>query len=548
MQPSVIDVFRAVAAAVPARECLVHRDVRRTYAEVGDRVERLAAVLAAAGLGAHRERPELSACESGQDHLALYVHNSPEYLEATLGALAARVAPFNVNYRYTAAELTQLFGDARPAVIVYHAVFAPVLRTVLKELPERPLLLQVADDSEEPLLPGALDYEEALARATAGAVPPAASPDDLFLLYTGGTTGLPKGTMWRNGDVLENICGLFYPPGSSPAAAAAAVVSSQGPRALGSAPFMHATGWIGALRTMLHGGLVAIPGVPHRLDAADVLRLIEREGLTNASLVGEAFCLPLAEEVERRTYDLTSLRGIVLGGVATKSTTIERLLAVMPHAVFSEFAGSSETMAILRYDRSHGFDHAETGVFTLQPRACVVDRERTRILKPGEEGEGWFAALEPLPLGYLGDPAKSAQTFLRIDGVRVAIPGDLVSMRADGLLRLLGRESMTVNTGGEKVFTEEVERALLGHPAVGEVLVVGRPSVRWGQEVVALVRLDADVSDAGLREFAAGRLARYKLPKAFVRVAEIRRNPAGKPDYPWARHLAAAHGTPVTEG
>ncbi|MCM2393425.1 AMP-binding protein [Streptomyces albipurpureus] len=541
MQSSIIDVFRAIATALPDRECLVHRATRHTYATVHDRAERLASLLAGRGLGAHRERPRLGPCESGQDHLALYLHNCPAYFEATLGALAARLAPLSVNYRYTAAELRHLFGDARPAVIVYHATFAPVIAEVLPQLPTTPLLLQVEDGSGHPLLPGALDYDRALDETPRDPTPPDASPDDLFLLYTGGTTGMPKGTMWRNGDLMRNLAGILYPPDASPAEAATAVAAAVGPHYLGTAPFMHATGWVGALRTLLLGGVVVIPDAPHRLDPPDVCALIEREQIDTASLVGEAFCRPIADELDRRTYDMSSLRAVLLSGGATQPRTLERLAAHMHQTVFSDAAGSSEIMQVVRTEIPIGATR-EAGVFSMLPRGRVVDQARTRLLGPGEEGIGWLAGAEPLPLGYLGDEAKTAETFQTVDGQRLGIPGDLVRLRADGTLVLLGRDSMTINTGGEKVFAEEVERAVFTHPAVLDVLVVGRPSERWGSEVVALIRLDGAAGlpdDEELRARAGEQIARYKLPKAFLQVPEIRRNPAGKADYAWARALAA---------
>jgi fatty-acyl-CoA synthase len=546
MQPSMIDVFRAVAAAVPDRDCIVHRSVRRTYSDVLDRTERLGRLLAAHGLGVRRERDGLAAHESGQDHLALYLHNGPEYLEGFWGALTARVAPVNVNYRYTAAELRYLLDDSRPGAIVYHATFAPVLAEALADLPVTPLLLQVADSSDLPLLPGALDYEKALADAPAEVPLPDVRADDLVILYTGGTTGKPKGTLWRNGDMLHNLTGTLCAPGTAPADVAVAVTAAPEPvRSLGSAPFMHATGTWGALRTITNGGLVAVPDSAHRLDPADVCNLIERERLNVISLVGEAFCRPVADELERHPHDLSAVRTVLMGGVATHPRTKLRLLAHMPDAVLSESVGSSETMAVLnRQDRAAGAN-VEGGVFSLLPRACAVDLTGGRLLVAGDPDIGLLAAREPLPLGYLGDPDKTAETFRTVDGTRLAVPGDLVRLRPDGRVQLLGREATTINTGGEKVHAEEVERVLLAHPAVMDVLVVGRPSERWGQEVVALVRLVAgpdgadSPDDEALRAHAGRELARYKLPKAFVRVPGIRRNPMGKPDYTWARRLAA---------
>ncbi|MYW69853.1 AMP-binding protein [Streptomyces sp. SID8379] len=555
MRSPLIDLFRAVADAVPDRECLVHRSVRRTYAETRDRVERLGRVLAAHGLGVRREREELRGHESGQDHVALFLHNGHEYAEGTFGAFAARAVPFNVNYRYTAYELRQLLRDAAPAAIIYHAAFAETLAQVLPDLPRRPLLLQVADDSAPRLLPGALDYDTALAEAPADVTLPEPSLDDLFMVYTGGTTGMPKGVLWRQGDVWTALLGGWQRPQiDSPASLAAHVLKTgAGQRFLGIAPFMHGAGWWYLIRAMTGGDTMVVPDVVHRFDAADVCRTIESERLDTLPVVAEAFARPLADELERGAYDMSRVRVVVSGGGPLAVETKRRILAALPQAEVADSAGSSETGGIIRgSSTAQGF--GEEGVFTPLPRACVVDLELTRVFEPGHEEPGWLAARGPVPLGYLGDPAKSAATFVTVQGERLALPGDLAHLRADGRLVLHGRASMVINSGGEKIYAEEVERALLNQPHVRDALVVGRPSPRWGQEVVALVQLDGPgqgTDDATLREGAAERLARYKLPKAFLRVSAIRRSPAGKADYAWARALAKneaeADGMPRTE-
>ncbi|MFJ8861827.1 AMP-binding protein [Streptomyces sp. NPDC102451] len=539
--PSIIDLFRAVALEVPAREAIVHRSLRISYGDLLDRVERLAGLLTSHGLGAHRERSALKGHESGQDHLALHLYNGPEFAEACLAAFAARVAPFNVNYRYTAAELRQLYTDAAPAVIVYHASFAPTLAQVLDDLPRTPLLLQVADGSGTPLLPGALDYEQAVTTARRDRPAPASSPDDLYMIYTGGTTGMPKGTLWsQHGMWRATLGGAAHPDDVTAAQVAAGAAAGPGERTLGVAPFMHAAGWWKLLAALTSGGMVAIPDVVHRFDPADVCSLIERERLDSAALIAEAFGRPMADELERGSYDLSCLRALTLGGGATTPGTKRRLLAAIGgDAVLSDGAGSTEAGRVIQANLTVGGE-AEPGVFELLPRACVVDFTRTRFLTPADPEPGLLAAREPLPFGYLGDPVKSAATFPTVAGRRVVIPGDVVQLRGDGRLVLHGREAMTINSGGEKIFAEEVERALLADTAVADVLVLGRASERWGQEVVALVRLAAEADDERLRTGAAGQIARYKLPKAFVRVPEIRRSPAGKADYTWARSVVAA--------
>lgn len=539
------ELFAGVATALPERDCIVFRDRRLTYRDVSDRVNRLANLLLAQGITTHRERSELQPWESGQDHVALYLHNGNEYLEGMIGAAAARAASLNVNYRYVEAELTYLLNDAAPPAIIYHARFAPTLAAVLDELSVPPkILLQVADESDNALLRGAFDYEEALAASSPDAPATTPDPDDLYLLYTGGTTGMPKGVLWAQAEILESGLGAFLPAGmfdvATPAEGLALVAAADRRVVLPLPPLMHGAAQWMALAGLLGGGTIVFPDVVDRLDPATIWHLIDRERVQMMNLVGNAFATPLCDEFERGGHDGSSLQLVGVGGAVTSAAVKDRILGLLPQVVIADVAGSSETGSQLT-NLSTSAAPATSGVFTPATGTCVVDEDRRRILQPGDPDTGWLARAGAIPLGYLNDRDKTQRTFPIVDGLRVSLPGDRARHRADGIIELLGRDSVTINSGGEKIFAEEVEDALIGHPAIRDVVVVGRPSDRWGSEVVAVVELVAglDPSDHELLADAEQRLARYKLPKAIVRVDAVLRSPAGKADYRWAKDIAA---------
>ena len=301
------------------------------------------------------------------------------------------------------------------------------------------------------------------------------------------------------------------------------------------------------MRALLSGGTVLINGVVDHLDTADAWSLVERERATAMLMVGEAMARPLLAELDTGDYDVATLTAVIVGGAITSPETKARLLELLPPgAVIADSAGASETGGEIT-SVSTAADTAELAVFTTGPNVAILDADRTGRLAPGDDEIGWFATFGAIPLGYLGDERKTADTFPEVAGQRWAIPGDRARLRADGMVELLGRDSVTINCGGEKILAEEVEQALIGHPAVADVVVVGRPSERWGQEVVAVVALNEghhDVADEDLRAAAATKLARFKLPKGFVRVPHLVRSPAGKADYRWARDTATAATDP----
>ena len=547
MEFNLAQVLRAVAEAVPDRDAIVHRDRRLTFGRLLERVDRLAAVLGEAGLGARRERGELAPWESGQDHLALYLHNGPEYLEGMFGAYAARVAPFNVNYRYVAEELRYLLDDSKARGIVYHSTFAPVLAEVRAELPELQLLLQVPDDSGNGLLPDARWYDDALGGVHAA--PPATepSPDDLYILYTGGTTGMPKGVLWRQADIYPAALGGRQLATGEEWPDLAAIVENArngGTRVLPSAPFMHgAAHWL-AINALGQGNTIVLPGTTTTFDPDDVWATVERESVSIVLIVGDAFGRPLLDALDRGTYDLSSLVLLISGGAALSAPVKAGLLDRIPDMAIMDGLGASETGTQASQITGAGAP-VTTGTFTPGQGMAIVSEDLSHLLEPGTDELGWLAQTGRVPLGYLGDEAKTARTFPTIGGVRYSVPGDRARVTADGLLELHGRDSVTINSGGEKIFAEEVEAALAHHPAVYDVVVTGRPSERWGQEVVAVVQVREGFT-AGPDELLAEcehHIARYKLPKAIVFVDRVVRSPAGKADYRWAKRTAEDAGT-----
>jgi 3-oxocholest-4-en-26-oate---CoA ligase len=535
-------VHEAVAATIPDRECIVWRDRRYTYADITDRTRRLASFLHRHGFGVHAERATLAGHQSGQDHLGLYLYNGNEYLEGMLGAYKARVAPFNVNYRYVEEELRYLLRDAKARGVIYQATFAPVLERILPELRDLELLIQVADESGEALLPGAVDYEAALASAPPQLPPVSPSPDDLYILYTGGTTGMPKGVAWRQHDIFRAAMGGrtygTWELIEDTDHLLARVLPGDGVKVMSIPPLMHGAAQWASFYYMTMGGTLVFPANTRTLDAVDVWQTVEREKIIGLSVVGDAMARPLVEELERGDYDTSGFMAFGSGGAMLSEGMKTRILAQMPHILISDVAGASETGAQMGTNSTSG--SVSTGRFAPGPGATVVSEDLTRELTPGEDDLGWLAQKGSVPLGYLGDAEKSARTFPVIAGVRYSVPGDRARFLADGEIELLGRDSVTINSGGEKIFAEEVEQAIISHPAVADVVVAGRPSERWGQEVVAIVQLvDGETAtEEELLAEAGTHVARYKLPKAFLFLPDIVRSPSGKADYRWAKERA----------
>lgn len=527
---SLAGLHDVIAAAVPDRAMVVCGDVRRTYADVLARTRALAAFLGDHGVGIRRERADLERWESGQDAVAIVLHNCPEYVETMFGAYRARAVPFNVNQHYKPAEIGALLDDVDVRAVVYHRAYGPLL-SAARDL-GGVVLVDVDDGSGVAPLPGSTAYEDAVAVTVARPLL-TPSPDDLYMVCTGGTTGRPKAVLWRQADIYVSAMS-----GSDGATAESVAAGASGASAWYPVPpLMHAAAQWTAFSGLHVGGTVVLHDDSQPFDAATILGLAERERVLVMSIVGDAFARPLIDELRRRRYDLSSLLVIGTGGAATSDWCKDALVELIPQVTVMDGYGASETggMAFGARRKGGGGEH-----FAPSTGATVVSADRTRVVEPGDEEIGWTARRGRVPLGYLGDRAKTEATFPEVAGERVAIPGDRAQLLADGRIRMLGRDSMVVNSGGEKIFVEEVEAVLRAHPDVVDALVVGRPSERFGHEVVAVVaaRDGAAIDAHALREAVAGEIARFKAPRAVVVCDEVRRLANGKGDYAWARQVA----------
>ena len=536
-------MMEAIAGAIPDREAIVFRDRRFTFRQYTERSRSVANYLTQRGYGASRERVGLQGHESGQDHMALYLYNGNEYLEGMLGAFYARVAPFNVNYRYVEEELIYLLQNARARIVLYHAEFAPRLEAIMHQLPDLELCIHVRDGSGNTMVPGAVDFDDVIESTAADLPTDEPSSDDLYILYTGGTTGMPKGVLWRSADIYMAAMGGRRLDGVELASLeeiAEYAGASGGMKAVIGPPLMHGAAQWATFISFGMGNSVVFPAENQKLEPHDFLSTIERERAVSCTIVGDAFARPILDQLDRHQYDLSGLFVIGSGGAPLSAKNKQEFLRKIPHVTVLDSIGSSET-GVQGSNPSNKDGGVSTGDFTPGVGACVVSEDLTRLLQPGDDALGWFAQTGRCPLGYLGDMEKTARTFPVIAGVRYAVPGDRARYRTDGSIEVLGRDSVTINSGGEKIFAEEVEGAIKQHPDVFDAVVAGRPSERWGQEVVAIVQLrdGATASADDLIAEAAKHIARYKLPKAIVFRDAIQRSPSGKADYRWAGAVAS---------
>ena len=526
-------VLDAIADVVPDRLMTLCGSRRSTFAESARRTNKLANYLSNKGFGVYAARETLERWECGQDRVALIMYNDL-YPDMVIGCLKARVVPVNVNHHYSVREIRDLLDYIRPRGIIYHrslgARFAEVLPPNGAEL-----LVSIDDGSGAPELPGAVSLDDALAAGDADLDLPG-SPDDLIMMCTGGTTGRPKGVLWRQSDMyVLSMVGADH-------ASVTEIhdkVRNGGPAWFAVSPLMHAAGMWTAFAALCAGLPVVLYDDRNKLDPRSVWETAEREKVGMMTMVGDAYAGPLIAELRAHAYDLSALNAIGTGGAATNAKYKRALMECLPHITIIEGYGSSES-GNMAFGHSHNGNASET----FEPRvgAAVVSADRSRFLQPGEEEIGWAARTGRIPLGYFSDPEGTQRTFPEVEGQRVVIPGDRASIEKDGTIRLFGRDSLVVNTGGEKVFVEEVEEVLRAHPGIADALVVGRPSERWGEEVVALIAphpgagLAAD--GRALYTYCTSQLAHFKAPKAFIFVEQIQRLGNGKPNYRWAREQA----------
>jgi fatty-acyl-CoA synthase len=476
----------------------------------------------------------LDAGVSAHDKVALYLYNCPEYLETCFACFKASLVPVNTNYRYADDELAYLWDNADAVVVVFHAGLVEHVQHVRSRVPRVVTWLWV-DDGGGVCPDWAVPYETAMATPTERVVPDwGRGPDDLLFIYTGGTTGMPKGVMWRQDDVVRGVVGAsarrFREPADYPALRA--WLTRLGKVSLPACPLMHATGFFASLGRLSTAGSVALLE-GHRFDAAELLGVVEHQHVNTVVLVGDVVAKPIlaALDAEPGRWDLSTIDAISSSGVMWSAPVKQGLLKHIPQARLVDNFGSSEAMG-MGQSVSTSADSVQTAKFRITDNTRVID-DAGHEVTPGSGRVGRVAVRGHQPIGYYKDPDKSDRTFVMINGDRYSIPGDYALVEDDGSLTLLGRGSVCINTGGEKVFPEEVEEVLKLHPAVRDAVVVGVPDDRFGEAIAAVVepRPGHDVDEDDVIDFVKERLARYKAPKHVLTIATIGRAANGKVDY-----------------
>lgn len=530
MEPHWATLWEHVADAVPDAPAVIHGDVRRTWRELDDRASRFAAVLGDAGIGPGAR-------------IAQYLWNSPAYVETWFGALKARVVPVNANHRYTDDELARLLDDCQAEVLVHHAALADDAARAVRRVRSLKLVLAVADD---PAVLG--PYDDAL-RSVDPALRQQRSGSDLSMLYTGGTTGAPKAVVSRIGPAVEStvasvasLAGVQGRPriGDVPAAAARLVARSKQIVSLVACPLGHGTGLgLGMLPALAYGGCVVLLPT-RRFNPDELWRVADRERARWLTIVGDPFARPMVDSLResRRSTNGAglSVRFVRSSGAVLSADVRAALVDLLPDAMVLDYLASSEGLMGMAVTRTGHIP--PTGRFVPTDGVQVLD-EHDRPVEPG--GRGRVTLSVGAPERYYGDEARSATTFRVVDGVRRSFPGDWAVAEADGSLTFLGRGSQCINSGGEKVFVEEVEEAMKGHPDVVDCLVVGVADERFGECPAALIALrpGTSIPTTEVLKHAATKLARYKLPRRVVVVSAVPRDASGKPQYAAARRLVA---------
>lgn len=539
MPYNVADMFEHTVDVVPDRTAIICEDTARTYAELEERTNRLAHHLAADGI------------EPG-DHVGIYALNSIPWVEAVVAICKIRAVPVNVNFRYVEEELRYLFDNADLKGLFYGEEFGPRVRAVKDKLPLLKTLVMIEDGSglDQTGL-DATPYEKALANQSAARDFGPRSGDDQVIIYTGGTTGMPKGVMWRSEDIFFALAGGIDPftrePVKSEFEHSENAKASPGQLIfMNTPPLMHGAAFVGSMMQLFQGNInVLVP----KFDPKDVWRTIDRHRVNSILIVGDAMGRPLIEalealEAEGEELDLSCFLSCSSSAAVFSPTVKDRFLERFPNLVITDSIGATESGFNGLITVGKGNTAMKGGGPTVSPgKDTVVLDDDLKPVEPGSGVVGKVARGGNIPIGYYKDEKKTAETWITAaDGRRYAMPGDFATVEADGTITLLGRGSVCINTGGEKVFPEEVEQALKAHDDVFDAVVVGVADERWGQKVAAVVQVRdghqvtlTDL-DAHCRDHVAG----YKVPRELHVVDEIVRSPSGKPDYPWAKQLAEA--------
>ena len=544
MEPHHATRWEALADAIPDAPALVQGAERRTWAAFEDRAARFAAALGAAGLGPG-------------DKVGQFLFNSPAYLETWFGTLKARAVPVNVNYRYVDDELAYLLDNADARALVFHASLAERVGRVVERLGGLDLLVEVDDTASAPgsttgTVPGAVSEADLLA-AHRPAPRIERDPDDITMTYTGGTTGMPKGVMGAVGPGLQGFL-TSVPPvlglkplahvDEIPALARRLVDDGQQFASLPACPLMHATGLgIGALPTLAFGGRIVL--LERRgLDPVELWSTVDRERVNGITVVGDAFARPMLRALDEDPgrFDISSVRLVLSSGAMFSAEVKDGLLRHLPGAAIVDYIAATE--GLMGVSMSTAGRPAATASFRPAPGVVVLD-EQDQVVEAGSGRTGMLAVPNTATAGYYKDEEKTARTFRTVGGTRYSIPGDWATIEADGTIRLLGRGSQCINTGGEKVYPEEVEEAIKRHAGIADCLVFGVPDDRFGQRVVAVASLDGTVERLDPTQVVdelSESLSSYKLPRQLLFVTDVPRAPNGKADYPSARELFEARG------
>jgi acyl-CoA synthetase (AMP-forming)/AMP-acid ligase II len=533
MEWNIADLVEAATDAVPDRTALVAEPARLTYAELDARANRMAHHLAEQGVG-------------HGDHVGVYAYNCAEFVETMLACYKLRAVPININYRYVEAELLYLFDNADLVAVVHQRQFAPRLAAIRDRLPGLRHAVAIDDGSGQELRKlGSVLYEDALAAQSDARDFAPRSPDDHYILYTGGTTGMPKGVVWRQQDVVFALGGgIDFATGIPCERPQDLTAKTQNPGlcALAIAPLMHGAAQWATLGGLFIGNKVVLY-TDHSFDPAHVWDQVEAEGVNTMPITGDAMGRPLAEELEA-SISRRKLDGfvVVASTAAVFSPAVkEKFKELLPNLIIVDSVGSSEGgfNGTAMYDKDAPRREG-AGVSVAPGRDTIVIDDDGKPVAPGSGVVGRIARAGNVPIGYYKDPEKTAKTFLEFDGKRYSVPGDFATVESDGTITLLGRGSMCINSGGEKIYPEEVEGALKGHADVFDALVVGVPDERWGSRVAAVVQPrpgrtpTLESLDAHCRTLIAG----YKVPRQLHLVDSIERSPSGKPDYRWAKGIA----------
>jgi acyl-CoA synthetase (AMP-forming)/AMP-acid ligase II len=538
LHPNWADLYEAIAELDPRAEAIVQGDRRITWGEFDDTTARIAAGLRAWGV------------EAGA-RVALFLFNGPEYLELAVGAFKARAVPINVNFRYRGDEVRHVLADSGADVLVFDAGLADVVAELATQGAVPPHLIVVG--GEAPSVEGAVEFATMVAEHEPAA-PIERDGDDLLILYTGGTTGYPKGVVWRHGDLFQTLsypayaaAGMETPTTAEGVAEATAALRAAGasPVMISAPPLIHGTALFLGMAALLRGGSVVLLS-SRRFDADELWRLVEQERVTDIAIVGDSFARPMvaalvAREEAGDPVDLSSVRVISSSGITWGYET-KAALRRRGQMLLLDMLGASEGGPFATSKTPPGAEPPETATFTIADRAVLLADDGS-VIPRGDDRIGVLAYKGAGPLGYFNDPVKTAAVFREIGGERYVIPGDYATVDADGTVSFVGRGSVCINTGGEKVYPEEVEEVLKTHPAIVDCNVVSVPDDRYGEAVTAVVELTpeaGDVPDGAIVDHVKSRLAGYKAPRHIVRVPELTRSPSGKSDYRAARATALA--------